>query len=423
MALNLYRRHRRGCFGGHSEESRSGELEERRKNWKRCDCPIFASGTLNRKFHRQTTDQTDWTGARAVAAHWEEGGAWGSPANPPPEAGPPTAPARISIDRATDAFTAEFAHAAHNTRRTYGYLLSKLKEFSKIRGYVLIDQWQPVDVREFRASWSVSTRTAAKTMSTVRTFFEFCLANEWIPRNPAKLVKNKRGRDASDSRNEQKFPFSDEELQRMYEACESRYGKQPVKWSRTIHHHRIEGEYARYNVKWTGEDLADFISVSVYTGLRISDVATFHAARLQPTGEIRIRTTKAGTHVLTWVPQWLQDRIRDRAQRVGPFIFGEHRSSDLNVATDVWRRKLKKLWTLCGTWKETPTPHRFRHTFARILLQRGVAVRDVADLLGNSEQMVRKHYAAWIPERQERLTKILKDAFDDRPKPKLVSIR
>ena len=66
----------------------------------------------------------------------------------------------------------------------------------------------------------------------------------------------------------------------------------------------------------------------------------------------------------------------------------------MNVITDVWRRKLKKLWALCGPWKDKPTPHRFRHTFARILLQRpGVTVRDVAELLGNTEQMVRKHYA------------------------------
>jgi len=35
--------------------------------------------------------------------------------------------------------------------------------------------------------------------------------------------------------------------------------------------------------------------------------------------------------------------------------------------------------------------------FARILLERGVTVRDVADLLGNSEQIVRKHYGAWRP--------------------------
>jgi site-specific recombinase XerD len=44
-----------------------------------------------------------------------------------------------------------------------------------------------------------------------------------------------------------------------------------------------------------------------------------------------------------------------------------------------------------------------RHTFESILLEGpGVTVRDVAELLENTEQMVRKHYSAWIPERQER---------------------
>jgi len=71
---------------------------------------------------------------------------------------------------------------------------------------------------------------------------------------------------------------------------------------------------------------------------------------------------------------------------------------------------------MCGPWKVKPTPHRFRHTFARIILQRGVTVRDVTDLLGNSEEVVRKHYAAWIPERQARLTRILQEAFDNKPK-------
>ena len=52
-----------------------------------------------------------------------------------------------------------------------------------------------------------------------------------------------------------------------------------------------------------------------------------------------------------------------RALRHGPFIFGEHQTKDMNVVTDVWRRKLIKLWSLCGPWKEKPTQHRFRHTF------------------------------------------------------------
>ena len=140
-------------------------------------------------------------------------------------------------------------------------------------------------------------------------------------------------------------------------------------------------------------------------------------------GEIRLRTTKAGTHVYTWVPQWLQDRIRARAKVHGELIFGSHTTTDLDVITEGWRRKLQKVWKLCGNWKVEPTPHRFRHTFARILLQKpGVTIRDVAELLGNTEEMIRKHYGAWVPERQERLTRILREAFDDKPKPRLVAI-
>jgi site-specific recombinase XerD len=425
MFLALYRRHRRDCKAGHAEELRTTEYDERKKGWKRCECPILVSGTLQGQSKRKNTGRWEWDEARSVAAHFEKLGNWDEQVPPaPPAAKVETGPERITLDRAIKSFMAEFeGHAAPNTQKKYRLLLSKLRAFADSRGYVMIDQWTPIDVREMRSSWTVSPRSAVKDMSTVKSFFEYCLANEWIPRNPARLVKNPRTRDAADRRGEQKLPFSDSELSRMYEACETAYGKQEVAWSRTIHHHLVTGEYTRYNSKWTGQDLADFISVSVYTGLRISDVCTFKVDRMLATGEILLRTTKAGTHVYTWVPEWLQERIRARGREHGAYIFGEHTTTDTNVITDVWRRKLKKLWTLCGPWKEKATPHRFRHTFARILLERpGVTVRDVAELLGNSEQMVRKHYAAWIPERQARLTKILKEAFDDRPKPKLVAL-
>jgi hypothetical protein len=70
--------------------------------------------------------------------------------------------------------------------------------------------------------------------------------------------------------------------------------------------------------------------------LRISDVALFHKSRLLPTGEIRIRTTKAGTHVYTWVPEWLQERIRQRAETIGPHIFGKHTTTALDVIIDFY---------------------------------------------------------------------------------------
>src|ERR1019366_7314609 len=216
------------------------------------------------------------------------------------------------------------------------------------------------------------------------------------------------------------------------ESQRTRRGRKAQRTKASLYRRRAEAHvrrlpeirrHAKLKHKWTGDDLADFISLSIYTGLRISDVALFQIDRMQTSGEIRVRTTKAGTHVYTWVPQWLQDRIRARAKLHGDYIFGSHTTKDLDVITDLWRRKLNKVWDMCGPWKEKPTPHRFRHTFARILLQKpGVTVRDVAELLGNTEEMIRKHYGAWVPERQERLTRILREAFDDKPRPKLVAM-
>jgi integrase len=119
------------------------------------------------------------------------------------------------------------------------------------------------------------------------------------------------------------------------------------------------------------------------------------------------------------VPDWLRGRLQARAERCGERPFIVARSDRLETITNIWRRRLAKAFDVAGPFEEPATPHRFRHTFARILLQRGVPVADVADLLGDDEKTVREHYARWVPERQARLTKILKDAFQGQPKPTL----
>jgi integrase len=419
MALKLYRRHRTECEAGHPEDFRTGEFEEGRRGWKRCACLIHASGTVRGKFNRKQTGKSIWDEARTVASVWETAGWDGEVPTMPPLTEPPT---KTTVEGAVSAYLAERAEiSAPNTLRKNRFLLNKLNAHSEERGYVLIEQWTPLDVREFRASWKVSPQTASKNMTIVKSFFEFALSNEWLARNPARRVREVRGKVTDNAK--ERTPFSDDEIKRMFEACATLYGKTPIRWARKSHHHPANGETVNYRYRWNGQDIADFIAVSTYTGLRISDVSTFHIDRLRESGECHIRTTKSGRQVFTWIPDWLQERIRFRAELNGPLIFGSHTTKDTNVMTDLWRRKLKRLWDLCGPWPEKPTPHRFRHTFARILLQKAnVTVRDVSELLGNTEEMVRKHYAAWMPERQERLTKLFKEAFDDKPKPKLVAL-
>jgi hypothetical protein len=45
VPLALYRRHRSECKGQHPHNLRTSEYDERKKGWKRCECPIFVSGT------------------------------------------------------------------------------------------------------------------------------------------------------------------------------------------------------------------------------------------------------------------------------------------------------------------------------------------------------------------------------------------
>ena len=79
-------------------------------------------------------------------------------------------------------------------------------------------------------------------------------------------------------------------------------------------------------------------------------------------------------------------------------IVGIHGNVGKNVAVD-----------LADVGEERATPHRFQAHVRAILLQRGVPVADVADLIGDDKKTVREHYARWVPERQARLRKILKD--------------
>jgi hypothetical protein len=159
MALSLYRGRRSECDGRHPEDFRTGEFEEGRRGWKKCACLIHASGTLGGKFSRRQTGKTDWDEAKAVVANWEAAQSWDGlariektgPQVPEPSSG------RITLDRAIEAITAEIGGTLPTHERHPGVPFLVACQSSNCR----------------------------KEMSTIKTFFEFCLSNEWIARNRA----------------------------------------------------------------------------------------------------------------------------------------------------------------------------------------------------------------------------------------------
>jgi hypothetical protein len=55
--------------------------------------------------------------------------------------------------------------------------------------------------------------------------------------------------------------------------------------------------------------------------------------------------------------------------------------------------------------------HRFRHTLATALLEKGWTTEDVSDVLGSTPEIIQKHYAQWTVQRQERILSLAQDVW------------
>ncbi len=398
MALKLFRRHRKGCEGGHPEDSKTGEFEEGRRGWKKCACLIHVSGTVDGIFNRKQTGKPDWDEAKTIAARWEATKSWdGVPKEPP---APPTQKAPlITIEDAIAAFMASRGNRgiAAPTLNKYRTFVKQFRAYCDSRGYVLLDQLGVADMDRFYASWKDGKRSRAKKLERLKSFIKFCLKRKWLAEDIADDLRAPEGSSIPAN----KMPFTDEELDRIYAACDTLGGPKPP------------GPGHR---PWGGEDVKDFVMLSIYTGLRISDVATFNISERLNGNDVFLRMHKTKKELFTWIPDWLVNRMRAREKKHGARIFRAGQSMTMRAVSERWRDNVGRVFKLAGPFDEPPTPHRFRHTFVRILLEKGVPVADVAELIGDTEEVVRRHYAKWVPGRQQRLTKILREAFEDKPK-------
>lgn len=391
----------------------SYEADELRRSWKNCSCPIYASGTLGGRFKRRNTERTDWEAAKAVMNVWETAGTWDAPSAevpvPPvtvePEASAPaTETPSVTVADATESFIANRQNRGIElaTLRKYRTFVKQLRAYCDSRGYARLGQLTVFDMDRFYVSWKDGKRARAKKLDRLKGFIKFCVKRKWLAENIAEDLEAPEG----SSMPANKTPFTDAELSRVYNACDTLGGP------------TAPGPGYR---NWGGEDVKDFLMLSIYTGLRISDVATFDINRRLKGNDVFLRMHKTKKELYTWIPDWLVERLQARAKQHGAMMFRCGESMEMRTIAEQWRKRLARVFKLAGDFDERPTPHRFRHTFVRILLENGVPIGDVAELIGDTEDVVRQHYAKWVPERQARLTRILQDALGPK-KPKLVAI-
>jgi integrase len=242
-----------------------------------------------------------------------------------------------------------------------------LNEYCKQHGYVFLKQLGVVQVREFRNSWTTySPRTAGKHIERLKRFFSWCVENGWLEESPARPLKSPKV-DETDV-----VPFNEEEVAKIVKACEAYGGP-------------------------SRERLIVLTKLMLATGLAIGDASMLSKNRVIKNGTrwyVELRRVKTGTAVSCPIPNDLGAAFHALDGET-PFWSGK---SDLEDLTKNWRKVYNKIFKAAGV---AGHPHQFRHTAPKRLLVAGLSVSHVATLLGNSENIVRKHYSKWIPERQQ----------------------
>jgi len=241
-------------------------------------------------------------------------------------------------------------------------------------------------LESFRAGREISPITSSKELQTFRQFFGFCFDRRWISENIAKRIKGPRNIKPNDIE-----PYTSGEVSRILAACDS-FGR---------------GAYERARAR-------GMILLLRYTALRIGDVAMLARDRVSWDAErerwrVFIRTEKTGAPVFLPIPNELKKALDElpnpRLAAAEPKYFFWNGTTSKRAAVGTAERTLSAVFKKSGV--KDAHAHRFRHTLATELLGRGASFEDIADILGNSPAIVRKHYGKWSPARQSRIDSLM----------------
>jgi integrase len=123
----------------------------------------------------------------------------------------------------------------------------------------------------------------------------------------------------------------------------------------------------------------------------------------------RLRTQKSGEPVFLPIPEALKlalDAVPlpgNAAQYCAFYFWNGHTSQ--RAVVGIAERTLSAVFKKSGV--KDAHAHRYRHTLATRLLAQGATFEQVADILGNSPAVVRKHYGKWAKGRQDNIDRLM----------------
>jgi integrase len=251
------------------------------------------------------------------------------------------------------------------------------------------------DFRATRALGKVSWKVERQMLIT---FFRFCVKRKWITANPAKDLPSPRNVKPNEV-----TPYTPQEERLILAACD----------------HIGGGKYNRSGASYEQLRARAMVLLLRHTAVRISDAATLRKDRVSwdaecATWRIFLYTQKTGDAVYLPIPPVLKSALdalplpRNAAQDC-PFYFWNEITSRRAVV-GIAERTLSAVFKKSGV--KDAHAHRYRHTLATSLLGQGATFEQVADILGNSPEVVRRHYGKWSKGRQVNIDRLMMQHFD-----------
>jgi site-specific recombinase XerD len=399
--LYPFRRHLRRCkfFGAGGREIRSD----------RCDCPFHVDGKYYGERVRQSlkTRSRQLADRRLTALIRKLDDQRRLETAPGSNSGwaPPT------LSKAADQFLRNHGVVDQNRNfrgnleyaswRKYRTKLRFLVAFCDAEG---ISELVDVDLdvlEDFRLTRKIGLVTWKVELQALRTFFGYCVRHRWMSGNPAKEMKAPRNLKPNEV-----VPCTFQEESRILAACDQIGG---------VKHKRTETIYERLRAR-------AMVLLLRHTALRISDVCTLRKDAVswhpeESTWRVFVRTQKSGEPVFLPIPDGLKLALdalplpRHAALDCAYYFWNSHTAR--RAVVGIAERALAAVFKKSGV--KNARAHRYRHTLATRLLGRGATFQEVADILGNTAEIVRKHYGKWSKGRQDRIDRLMLDHFRTEP--------
>jgi integrase len=274
---------------------------------------------------------------------------------------------------------------AEATQQRYGQTFKEFDTFLKENGIVYLSQIDNLVVEKFK-TWRferIKKRKESRSgaglvldVAILHRIFGFAIKpRKWISENPVEFIGKPGDPDSGAGGAE---PFDSKQLTALQ--------------------------------KHAGEDLLAFMLLR-WTGLRGSDGVALSWKEVHfDRREIERVTKKRRKKVIVPIHSSLLALLEMERERRQP---DPDDTVLLNPATgkSMDRHRLYLRMVAVGKRAGVPDshPHRFRDTFAVDMLARGCSPYDVAKLLGDTIEMVEKHYGHFVKELRERVRRMMED--------------